>query len=41
MNEDNYFETVREASAPIDMLEQYFEAHGWAFERSGDEEIEA
>jgi len=39
MNEDNYFETVREASAPIDMLEQYFEAHGWAFERSGDEEI--
>ncbi|MBZ6378466.1 hypothetical protein B5C34_12740 [Pacificimonas flava] len=29
-----------EASAPpLDMLAQYFEAHGWAFERAGDDEI--
>ena len=28
-------------AAPIDMLEHYFSAHGWAFERSGDEEITA
>ena len=27
------------SAAPIDMLEQYFGAHGWAFERNGDEEI--
>lgn len=26
-------------AAPIDMLEHYFGAHGWAFERNGDEEI--
>ncbi len=29
------------SAAPIDMLEQYFGAHGWAFERNGDEEIVA
>ena len=28
-------------AAPIDMLEHYFNAHGWAFERTGDEEITA
>lgn len=28
-------------AAPIDMLEHYFGAHGWAFERLGDEEIAA
>lgn len=28
-------------SAPIDMLEHYFGAHGWAFERTGDDEIVA
>ena len=33
------FENVRDASAPIDMLEQYFSAHGWSYERSADEEI--
>jgi hypothetical protein len=33
------FENVRDASAPIDMLEQYFTAHGWSYERSADEEI--
>ncbi len=26
-------------TAPIDMLAHYFDAHGWAFEREGDEEI--
>lgn len=26
-------------AAPIDMLEHYFGAHGWACERNGDEEI--
>jgi hypothetical protein len=30
----------RETSAPIDMLEYYFGAHGWAYERA-DEEIVA
>jgi len=25
--------------APIDMLEQYFQSHEWAYERDGDEEI--
>jgi hypothetical protein len=35
------FENVRDASAPIDTLEQYFSAHGWSFERSADEEIVA
>jgi hypothetical protein len=38
MNVDDY-ESVRDASAPIDMLEQYFAAHGWDYERAGDEEI--
>lgn len=28
-------------AAPIDMLEHYFGAHGWACERNGDEEIMA
>ncbi len=37
----NEFELERETSAPIDMLEHYFSAHGWAYERSGDEEIVA
>ena len=40
MNVDDY-ESVRDASAPIDMLEQYFAAHGWDCERAGDEEIVA
>ena len=34
-------EAEGEASAPIDMLEEYFEAHGWSSERQGDEEIVA
>ena len=40
MNADQ-IELEREASAPIDMLEYYFGAHGWAYERSGDDEIVA
>jgi hypothetical protein len=40
MNVDEY-ELDRETSAPIDMLEHYFSAHGWAYERSGEEEIVA
>jgi hypothetical protein len=40
MTVDDY-ESARDASAPIDMLEQYFSAHGWSHERSGDEEIVA
>jgi hypothetical protein len=35
------YESGREASAPIDMLEDYFSAHGWTCERAGDEEIVA
>ena len=38
MNMDEY-ELERESSAPIDMLEQYYAALGWAFERSGEDEI--
>jgi hypothetical protein len=40
MDVDEY-EMERETSAPIDMLEHYFSAHGWAYERHGDEEIVA
>ena len=35
------FELSRDASAPIDMLEHYFAARGWDFQRVGDEEIVA
>ena len=38
MNMDEY-ELEREASAPIDMLEHYFSALGWAYERNGEDEI--
>ena len=38
MNMDEY-ELEREASAPIDMLETYFSALGWAYERNGEDEI--
>ena len=33
------FEMERDISAPIDMLEQYFGALGWAYERNGEDEI--
>lgn len=36
---DDFFEPARESSAPIEMLEHYFEAHGWSYDRSGEEEI--
>jgi hypothetical protein len=36
MNADEY-EMERETSAPIDMLEHYFNAHGWAYERAEEE----
>ena len=39
MNVDE-FELEREPGGPIDMLEHYFGAHGWTFER-GDDEIVA
>jgi hypothetical protein len=32
-------EYIPAPAAPIDMLEHVFDANGWAFERSGDEEI--
>lgn len=38
MNMDEY-ELEREASAPIDMLETYYNALGWESERTGDDEI--
>ena len=31
----------RDDAAPIDMLEAWFEAHGWTYERIGEEEIVA
>ncbi|USI71905.1 YbjN domain-containing protein [Sphingomonas morindae] len=30
---------TRDGAAPIDTLESYFEAHGWAVERLGEDEI--
>ena len=35
------FESSRDVNAPIDMLEHYFAARGWDFQRAGDEEIVA
>lgn len=34
-------EMERDASPPIDALENYFASHGWSYDRSGDEEIVA
>jgi hypothetical protein len=39
MRVDDEFEVAREGSGPIDMLQHYFEAHNWAYERNGDDEI--
>src|SRR5439155_25283558 len=36
MNTDEY-EMERGTSAPIEMLEHYFNAHGWAYERAEEE----
>jgi hypothetical protein len=38
MRLDDY-EDARDATAPIDMLEHYFQAHGWTSERLGEDEI--
>ncbi len=35
------FEQDRDGGAPVEVLEQYFAAHGWTYERTGDEEIVA
>ena len=40
MTVDDY-EGARDAGGPIDILEQYFSAHDWSCERTGDEEIVA
>ncbi len=34
-------ESVHASAAPLDMLERYFGAHGWEFERHNDDEITA
>lgn len=34
-------EMAEAAAAPLDMLEHYFGAHGWSFERQSDDEITA
>ena len=41
MRLDDRTETHDDGAAPIDMLEQYFDAHGWTHERTGEEEIVA
>ena len=41
MMADEYEDDGGEEAAPIDMLETYYSAHGWAFERVGDDEIVA
>ena len=33
------YEADRDGGAPIDTLESYCEAHGWTFERLGDDEL--
>ena len=35
------YEGEREGGTPIDTLEQYYQAHGWSYERLGEEEIVA
>ena len=40
LSEDNIQEE-RDDGAPIEMLEQYFEARGWAYDRNGEGEIVA
>ena len=38
---DEEVQEERDDGAPIEVLEQYFEARGWACERSGEGEIVA
>lgn len=39
--EENFAEIEREETAPIDMLAALFDARGWSYELSGDDEISA
>ena len=41
LSEEEIQEEERDDGAPIEVLEQYFEARGWACERTGDGEIVA
>lgn len=41
MTLDEDEEDGRDGGAPIDMLDAYFQAHGWTSERIGDDEITA
>lgn len=41
MKLDELEDARSEACAPIDMLENYFQAHGWTCERMGEDEIVA
>lgn len=39
--EEDYIQFEREESAPMDMLAALFEARGWSFEHSSDDEVSA
>lgn len=41
MSLEDFEEAEAEAAAPIEMLESYFSAHGWSYDRQGDDEIVA
>lgn len=41
MSLEDFEEAEGEAAAPIDMLESYFAAHGWSYDRQNDDEIVA
>jgi hypothetical protein len=41
LSEEDLHEEERDDGAPIEVLEQYFEARGWACERTGEGEIVA
>ncbi|WP_136161224.1 YbjN domain-containing protein [Sphingomonas flavalba] len=41
MTLDEFEDTPGDEAAPIDMLEDYFDARGWSCERGGDDEIVA
>ncbi|MBA2919142.1 hypothetical protein GON01_14665 [Sphingomonas sp. MAH-20] len=41
MTLEDFEEAEGESAAPIEMLENYFSAHGWAYERGADDEIVA
>ena len=41
MTLEDFEEAEGETAAPIEMLESYFSAHGWSYDRSADDEIVA